>query len=324
MAAKGRGRTLGTARAALQVLRLLRERPRGVRVDEVAVVLGKSTWTARYVLNSLCQEGFARRDPSSGRYVWSDPVTGLGPERVIAGLLAPPEEPPAARRVGGSAVDLARARDALQELSVRTGQRAYLALVDGTQMAVADAVGRRGLPAIEGVHPALAGQAHALAIGKAILAHWGPAAVVGYAAVAGLRRFTPRTITDVAALLRELEAVRLSGCAYDLEEFQEGFCCVAAPLFEGQREIVGAIGVSVPARRFERERSEIREIVTQVAWWASASPADALATAVGRFRRNPEAGGPLRARDGGSRTLGSLGAGHEAPGGSGGWKEVRP
>lgn len=68
MAARGAGRSLRTARAVLRVVRLLAERPEGVRVEEVAGFLGKSPWTARYLLNSLCQEGFAERDPASARY----------------------------------------------------------------------------------------------------------------------------------------------------------------------------------------------------------------------------------------------------------------
>ena len=58
-AAATSSRSLSTARAVLRVLSMLAEQPTGVRADEVAHELGKSTSTAYYLLTSLCEEGFA-------------------------------------------------------------------------------------------------------------------------------------------------------------------------------------------------------------------------------------------------------------------------
>ena len=66
-------RSLTTARSVLRVLALLVEQPAGVRADEVAAALGKSTSTAYYLLTSLCDEGFAVHE-SKGLY---RPARGL-------------------------------------------------------------------------------------------------------------------------------------------------------------------------------------------------------------------------------------------------------
>ncbi len=66
-------RSLSTARAVLRVLSMLAEQPTGVRADEVAHELGKSTSTAYYLLTSLCEEGFAVHE-SKGLY---RPAKGL-------------------------------------------------------------------------------------------------------------------------------------------------------------------------------------------------------------------------------------------------------
>lgn len=50
--------------------------------------------------------------------------------------------------------------------------------------------------------------------------------------------------------MEELRAIRATGRAFDREEFQQGFCRVAAPVFGAGGDVLGAIGVSVPARRF--------------------------------------------------------------------------
>src|SRR3954465_5207741 len=54
-------RGLSTARAALRVTWLLARAPEGVRADEVAGTLGKSSSTAYNLLASLCDEGVAVR-----------------------------------------------------------------------------------------------------------------------------------------------------------------------------------------------------------------------------------------------------------------------
>src|SRR3712207_1295466 len=56
-------RGLSTARAALRVTWLLAREPDGIRADQVAATLGKSTSTAYNLLASLCDEGVAERHP---------------------------------------------------------------------------------------------------------------------------------------------------------------------------------------------------------------------------------------------------------------------
>lgn len=266
MPASGSGRTLGTARAALRVLRLLWQHPEGVRVGDVSALTGKSTWTARYLLNSLCQEGFAERIAGTGVYRPTRSPSALGPPApTVQGHERTGPIRISAPRHG---VDLDGLRDAMRELALRTRERVYLAVVEDDRMSIAEVVGRQGLPLLRGVDPALRGQAHALAIGKAMLAYGEPALRSRYLDGRPLERFTTATITEEHALARELEMVRRSGVAFDREEFREGFCCLAVPILQ-EGELVGSMGVAVPAPRFEREREELRSILERVGRWVS-------------------------------------------------------
>lgn len=85
MGRSGTGRSLKTARAVLRVLRFLAANPAGVRTDDVARYLDKSAATASYLLNSLCQEGYAARDPRDGRYRLLHPDPEPPPETVSRG-----------------------------------------------------------------------------------------------------------------------------------------------------------------------------------------------------------------------------------------------
>jgi len=80
----GGGRSLKTAAEALAALRILGASPEGITPEALAAELGKSTATARYLLNTLCQEGYAVRDKQAGTVrlhesppwgeAWGDPA----------------------------------------------------------------------------------------------------------------------------------------------------------------------------------------------------------------------------------------------------------
>ena len=77
--------------------------------------------------------------------------------------------------------------------------------------------------------------------GRAFLAFDEPA-VVDEALADGLHRFTPKSITSVAAFRRELNVVRERGWALDHEGFALGVSTVAAPVFgaDGRIRLVAA------------------------------------------------------------------------------------
>ena len=106
--------------------------------------------------------------------------------------------------------------------------------------------------------------AHALAMGKVVLSLLGPDAVAVYVA-RGLKQFTPRTITSGAALAAELDRARRDGFAVDREEFDENFCCVAAPIRDEHGRFVAALGLSTGVRDFDRERDRLAATVVEVA-----------------------------------------------------------
>jgi DNA-binding IclR family transcriptional regulator len=99
---------------------------------------------------------------------------------------------------------------------------------------------------------------HCTGMGKVLLAGMEPAERRKILA-RGLPSFTPRTITDPAALERELARVRRSGYALDREEITRGIMCVAAPVRDGEGDTVAAISVAFPAY-IDKERGIAKEI----------------------------------------------------------------
>src|SRR3954470_16725212 len=201
-------RGLSTARAALSVTWLLARAPDGVRADEVAASLGKSVSTASNLLASLCDEGVAERLPG-GLYHLA----------------------PGFRETVAEESDRHDLSGVVDDLLARTHKRSYLAILRGSQLRVVLERGLQGMPKLGGMDPEIADNAHALALGKVVLA-LGPREAVERYARHGLKRFTPSTITDPGRLSDELRAIRLTGVAAEREEFEKDFCCLAAAVLD--------------------------------------------------------------------------------------------
>ncbi len=81
---------------------------------------------------------------------------------------------------------------------------------------------------------------HCTAIGKVLLAH-ASSEDARRISKRQLPTFTKHTITDAKALRAELDRVRKNGFALDREEITRGLMCVAAPIYDAQGEIAGAM-----------------------------------------------------------------------------------
>jgi IclR family acetate operon transcriptional repressor len=99
---------------------------------------------------------------------------------------------------------------------------------------------------------------HATAAGKAILAYLDGGEVRSLLADAGMRRYTPNTVTEIDVLVSELGRVRSDGYAVDDEEEAEGVLCVGAAFFDHQRACVGAL--SITGLKVDVAIREVREL----------------------------------------------------------------
>jgi acetyl-CoA synthetase len=233
-------RGLSTARAALNVTWLLARAPDGVRADEVAETLGKSVSTAYNLLASLCDAGVAERLPG-GLY------------HLAAGF----------RETVAEESDRHNLSGVVDDLLARTHKRAYLAVLRGTRLRVILERGLQGMPKLPGMSPEIRDNAHALALGKVVLAR-APADALERYLTAGLKRFTEDTITDPDVLRTDLRRVRRTGIAVDREEIAPDFCCIAAPLLDEQRHFLGAVGISMSVRAFDAEREALSETLRDI------------------------------------------------------------
>jgi DNA-binding IclR family transcriptional regulator len=265
---------LSTARAVLQVTWLLAARPEGVRADEVAEALQKSVSTAYNLLASLCDEGVAAHHPGG--------VYRLAPgfrDTVLTGV--------------ARAAEMHDLSGLVDDLLARTHKRSYLAVARGGALEIVHERGLQGMPKLPGMQTRVGDTAHALALGKVVLALGRPELVERYVEHPGLRRFTDHTITDPDALHAELETVRAHGYAIECEELYTDFCCIAAPVHDARGRVLAVLGISMTRRAFDEERESLVRVLVTLAGTAARTPNVAprdpsVPTPRGRFQPSAE------------------------------------
>lgn len=103
-------------------------------------------------------------------------------------------------------------------------------------------------------HAGMRSPVYSTAMGKCLLSRLPRAEVEAILKGRPMERFTPRTITDRAALHRELSRSRAQGYAIDNEEDSRGIRCLAAPILDTRGTVVAALSLSAPAVRLQPEK----------------------------------------------------------------------
>ena len=94
---------------------------------------------------------------------------------------------------------------------------------------------------------------HSSGIGKALLAHMDVYRRQRIIKTMSLESYTKFTITDADALNRDLDYIQNRGYSIDNEERNLGMRCIAAPVFDFNREVIAGISVSGPTSRVGTE-----------------------------------------------------------------------
>jgi DNA-binding IclR family transcriptional regulator len=95
--------------------------------------------------------------------------------------------------------------------------------------------------------------AHATSTGKVLLAELAEEELQAFLA-GPLLPLTPKTLTDPAALRRELLRVRERGYATGIEELEAGYMAVAVPVRGQGGRVMAALGIGGPRVRLAPER----------------------------------------------------------------------
>jgi DNA-binding IclR family transcriptional regulator len=235
--------------SADRVLRLLEcfaPHERDVSLGEIAERVGLPKSSVHRLLATLVVHSFVERDEATRRYRLGIRLFELGSAAIHERGLHNAAHP------------------VLEGLSASTGETCHLAVLsEGAAVYVYKVDG----PASIIMSSRVGGRApcHATSIGKVLIA-WARQDVQRQVRERPMRAYTPNTITTMKGYEAELAKVRELGYALDLEEFEEGLRCIAAPVRDQSRQVVSALGIAGPRRRFEdKELGRLAEEVVTAA-----------------------------------------------------------
>ncbi|PYG59267.1 IclR family transcriptional regulator [Rhizobium sp. UGM030330-04] len=232
----------GTLGKAVSLLELVAFAEKPMRFTDVVEACGQPRGTVHRQLAHLLAEGLIDHAPDQTY------VVGLRLLQLAAKAWSGND----LRSV--AAPHLAALQDATQE-------SVHLAVLNGGQVTYLDKIeGRHTLRMHSQVGKS--SPVYCTGVGKAALSLLPADDLAELAAGLDFHRFTDNTIVTPEALVKDVAAIRMNGCGFDLQEHEIGIHCVAAPVHAPGRNFHAAISVTGPAYRVDVE--QLRKWAPQV------------------------------------------------------------
>jgi DNA-binding IclR family transcriptional regulator len=210
---------------ALAMLEAVAQAAEGLSNAEISRKLEIPKSSASYILRTLETQGYLTRNSETGKY-----RVGLKVLSLSRGAL--------------TGIDVREvALPIMRHLMEKTNLTCHLAILDGPDAVYIEKVEPTGFIRMD-TWVGRRMRVHATSVGKALVAHIPQERLEKILAERGMEKRTPKTITSVPRLLKDLEKVREHGYAVDDEENNMGARCVGAPIFNQDGRIEASIGLS--------------------------------------------------------------------------------
>ncbi|PST23631.1 IclR family transcriptional regulator [Rhizobium sp. JAB6] len=136
----------------------------------------------------------------------------------------------------------------LHRLQEVTGETVHLGVLRGAEVIYLDKVeGQQSVRMYSQVGNA--SPAYCTGVGKAALSALDDAELAKRIAGLEYRPYTEHTLRNASELLSDISQIRGRGYAFDLEEHENGICCVAAPIRSDDGHMLAGVSVTGPAYR---------------------------------------------------------------------------
>ncbi|MEU9245577.1 IclR family transcriptional regulator C-terminal domain-containing protein [Streptomyces sp. NPDC048385] len=214
---------------AFRLLEAVSVHENGAPAKQLARETGLPLATAYHLLRTMTHDGYLRK-LADGGFVLGDRVHTL-------------------HITGQTQALLSRVRPALAALRDELTAATYLTFYESGEISVTEIVDGPRAPRVD-LWVGFGEAGHATALGKTVLRELDEESRRDYLSRHDLADLTPRTITSLPELLRNLDASPMAPAVTDLEEYALGTVCIAVPVYRG--DVLGSLGVSFPVERLSR------------------------------------------------------------------------
>lgn len=239
-----------TLSRGLDLLKHLATADEDMGVRELARTLALSPPMVQRLLNTLAAHGFVEQTPQTRKYAIGHQAFAVGRAYLAAG------------GVVDAALPVLRTLVDTTELNAYVGESRE---AQALYLLVLQSKGPIAVRAVPGERTLL----HTTAMGKALLLDMTPDAIAALVGPGPLQARTPRSITDVSALLADLAAARASGVTISDEENIPGVYSAGAPLFDASGTVVAAVSLACSAAMADASARatmcrHVRHVATQI------------------------------------------------------------
>ncbi|MBR0755031.1 IclR family transcriptional regulator [Bradyrhizobium jicamae] len=229
--ARGGVQSLGRAFSILEEVARHRD---GIGLADLSKLVGLHNSTTFHLAKTLVSLGYMRQEKDTKRYRIGRPLFALA----------------------ASALDEIEmvnvATPILEDLSRETGESGHFAVRMGDAVVViARTAGPGAFQLTDRV--GVVRPAHCTALGKIILASLRHDQLTRFLERTELKPSTKKSVTDAAALVREINEIRRTGIAFDDGEYNAEVRCIAVPVMDFTGQIIGALGISGPIWRLTNQ-----------------------------------------------------------------------
>lgn len=198
--------------------------------------------TTHRLVNSMLENGYIEKDPTTKKYRISLKLFQLGNRRV-------------------QNIDFLNvAKSMIRQLSQETDQTVHLVVEDDNSVLYIDK--HNAKKPENQMHSKIGEKApmYLTAVGKAILATKSNTAIAEYWNQTDIQPRTSHTITDLEDFMTEINTIREQGYAVDNQENEYGVVCIGASFASYKELSAGAISISLPVDELDNKAEYIQKV----------------------------------------------------------------
>lgn len=220
---------------ALEIIEYLLKSNSPSGILEISRNLNINTSTVQRIINTLNNKNYLFQEPENKKYKLGFKFLEIS--KIIL-----------------SRIDLRKiVHPYLKELRDKTEETVHLMILDDSMGVYIDSLEspqRTRVVSSIGTRDGL----HFSAVGKTILAYLSDKEIEKIVRVRGLKRMTPKTITNLYTLKEELKIIRDRGYSIDDEEGEVGTRCIGTPIFNHNGKVVASVSIAAPCHRLTKEK----------------------------------------------------------------------
>jgi len=219
------GKTIQSLERGLVILEILGKTKKPLLLNEITEHFSIDRSSVFRLISTLVQNGFVTQNPDTKKYTLGYRILELSgafsDHSYIEKLIRP----------------------IMERVVAETRQNTHLAILDNHEV-VFLAVEQPNDPITLNISIGTREPSTATALGKSLLAFHAPEKLDDILSGVTLKKYTPKSITSIPGLKKELGKVRKIRLAVDDEEYRSGIVCFAAPVFNHLGEVQYSIGIS--------------------------------------------------------------------------------